>query len=299
MASRIRLPADVELVDRLAFGLTARQLVILAATALASYATYATVASAAPPALGAAAATPLAVAGIGLAFGRRDGLSGDRFALAAARFLALPRRRVLAPEGLPPRLEGAPAGPRVSPLDVPVRAVLRSGVIERSDGGYCVLLRASGTSFALKSDEEQAALAEGFGRYLNGLVDPVAIVVRGEPVDLTAHSARLRDAADGLGDPALRDAALAHAGFLAELGAQETLRRRDITLVICCRSQDRAAATATLTRRCEETATLLRAAGVTVERLDGPQAAALLGQTVAPPGFPAGAAPSQEAIRRC
>ena len=126
MASRIRLPADVELVDRLAFGLTARQLVILAATTLAAYAAYAAVASVAAPALGAAAATPLGIAGVGLAFGRRDGLSGDRFAVAAARFLALPRRRVLAPEGLPDPLDAAPVGPRVSPLDVPVRAVLRT-----------------------------------------------------------------------------------------------------------------------------------------------------------------------------
>ena len=51
---RVRLPADVELEDRLAFGLTARQLLLLFATALTAYGGYAFAATVAP--------LPLAVA---------------------------------------------------------------------------------------------------------------------------------------------------------------------------------------------------------------------------------------------
>ena len=39
-ADRVKLPADVELEDKLAFGLTARQLLLLGATALISYTLY-------------------------------------------------------------------------------------------------------------------------------------------------------------------------------------------------------------------------------------------------------------------
>lgn len=39
-SDRVRLPADVELEDKLAFGLTARQLFLLGATALLSYGLY-------------------------------------------------------------------------------------------------------------------------------------------------------------------------------------------------------------------------------------------------------------------
>src|SRR2546429_485900 len=80
---RVRLPADIELEDRLAFGLTARQLSIVALTGLLAYGLYALAASHFPPPVAAAAAAPVALCGLFLALGRRDGLSGDRLALAA------------------------------------------------------------------------------------------------------------------------------------------------------------------------------------------------------------------------
>src|ERR671922_170130 len=77
---RVRLPADVELEDRLAFGLTARQLLLLFATALCAYGGYAFAATVAPLPLAVAAATPLALAGTLLALGRFEGLPADRVA---------------------------------------------------------------------------------------------------------------------------------------------------------------------------------------------------------------------------
>ena len=52
--SRIRLPADVEMEDRLAWGLTARQLVILAVTAIVCYGVFAAAGSAVVLSAGAA-----------------------------------------------------------------------------------------------------------------------------------------------------------------------------------------------------------------------------------------------------
>src|ERR671929_39773 len=78
MLERVRLPADVELEDRLAFGLTARQLLLLFATALCAYGGYAFAATVAPLPPAVAAATPLALAGTLLALGRFEGLPADR-----------------------------------------------------------------------------------------------------------------------------------------------------------------------------------------------------------------------------
>jgi PrgI family protein len=284
---RIRLPADVEMEDRLAFGLTARQLVILAVTAIACYAVFAAVGSVLPMPVAAVLAVPLALAGVALALGRRDGLTGDRLALAAARHLSQSQRRVSAPDGLPAPLPDAPAQPALSLLQVPVKAILRSGVIELADGSNCLLLSASGTSWALRSDEEQAALVEAYGRFLNSLVEDVSIVVRSEPVDLAQRASAIEQSAQGLPHPALRHCAHTYAEFLSQL-AGEGLRRRQILLVLSTRARERDMVRTALERRASEATGLLRAAGVELHALDGQHAAALLLGALEPPGLPNG-----------
>src|SRR5262249_39006912 len=138
LMARVRLPADIELEDRLAFGLSARQLSILALTGLFAYGLFALAASRVPSPLAAAAAAPVALFGLLLAPGPRRGLSGDRLALAAARHLGRPRRLILAPEGIPAPPPGTPKRP-LAPLDLPVRTILRSGLVELEDGRYCLL----------------------------------------------------------------------------------------------------------------------------------------------------------------
>ena len=286
---RVRLPADVELEDRLAFGLTARQLLLLFATALTAYGGYSFAATVAPLPLAVAAAAPLALAGTLLALGRFESLPADRLALAALRHLRTPRRRVLAPQGLPAPLDSLPTQRKLAPLDLPVRTILHSGLVDLDDGRFALLLRASGTGFSLRSEEEQAALVEAFGRFLNALVEPIEIVVRSEPVELAPLLARLQEQADVLPVAALAEAARAHVHFLAELAAREGVRRREILLVLSTRAREKQQAQLELTRRAGEAQELLRAAGVELRPLEGEQAAALLARALDPPGPPLGA----------
>lgn len=295
---RVRLPADVELEDKLAFGLTARQLLLLGATAVLTYGLYISASSALPLPIAAALCAPLAIAGTVLALGRRDGLPADRLARLAVRYLASPRRRLLAPEGIPAPLPGTPKRTSAGAFDLPIRAVLRSGLIELADGSFCVLLRAASGSFGLKSEEEQTALVEGFGRFLNGVSDPIAIYVRSEPVELEQRAGTLERRAAGFNSKALADAALAHARFLRDLPSGADLRRREILLLLCTRAREAATARTTLERRASETAELLRAAGVELYPLDGEQSAALLARAFDPPGPPAGCA-LEGAITAC
>ncbi|HEU6443763.1 MAG TPA: PrgI family protein [Gaiellaceae bacterium] len=288
MSERVRLPADIELEDRLAFGLSFRQLTILGLVALVAYGVFTGVSALLPLPAAAAAAAPVALAGALLALVRRDGLPADRLALLATRHLSRPQRRVLAPEGLPARLPGAPPRPRVAPLELPVRGVLRSGLVELQDGSFCQLLRASSTSFALRSEAEQAALVEAFGRFLNSSAEPLQIVVASEPVDLEERAALLEREALALPSPALRRAALAHARFLSQLASGQDVRRREILLVLSVRARDRPAAQTALERRAAEAVELLRAAGVELRALGGEETAGRLARALDSPGPPLG-----------
>jgi hypothetical protein len=285
----MRLPADVEMEDRLAWGLTARQLIILALAALLAYALFSAAASALPLPLAAGVAAPVGLLGVALAFGRIDGMSGDRVALAAARHISQSPRRVAAPDGPPESQPGEPPQPRVSLLHTPVRTIHESGIVECSDGSSALLLAANGTSWALRSSEEQGALAEAYGRWLNSLVEPAAIFVRSEPVDLARQAEAIEQAASELPGAALQACARTYAAFLIELAsAGEGLRRRQIVLVLATRIKGGGPARAELERRAAETEHLLRAAGAELTTLDGREAAALLLDALEPPGPEAG-----------
>src|SRR5262249_45037455 len=159
-------------------------------------------------------------------------------------------------------------------------------------------LRASSTSFQLRGDEEQEALVESFGRFLNGILDPIEVVVRSEPVELAARAEALEEVAATMVNPALQRAALGHARFLRELGGGEKGRRRKIPLAIVTRARERAQAQTAVERRAGEAIELLHAAGVELRILRGEQAAALLARTLDPPGPPAGSTLT-EVVTRC
>ena len=283
----VKLPADVELADRLAFGLTGKQLAILAASAVTGYGAYLLIGALLPAPFAVAALTLVALAGGLLALARHDGLSGDQLALAVARFLLTPRLQLLAPRGLPLPLPGSPPKPRAAPLDIPVRRVLASGLVEVADGSHRLLLNAKATSFELRSADEQAAFVAAFARFLNARTDPIQISVQSEPASLAPHAAQIEHAANSASD-GLRAAALDHARFLRTLAQTRPLRRRRIVLVLSTRERDPALAEIALSRLAGQASELLAGADVALHTLTGLEAAALLARSLDPPGPPEG-----------
>jgi hypothetical protein len=76
-------------------------------------------------------------------------------------------------------------------------------------------------------------LVASFGRYLHSLTAPVQILVRTERLDLSGQITELLARAGGLPHPALEAAAVEHADYLAQLGEQTDLLRRQVLLVLC------------------------------------------------------------------
>ena len=273
---KIRIPADVEMPDRILAGLTARQLAILGVHLLGLWAIWLVIGRRLPAYVFGAVAAPIGAFGLTWAFAPIEGMSLERLIAAALRHFSVPRRRVLAPEGLPALPRWLPARtPKVSALGFPAREVTRGGAIALGAEGAVILGRASSINFALRSESEQLALIDGFGRLLNALDSPVQFLVRSERVDLRSFVGWIDDKAGSLPHPALEAAAREHGKFLASLATRRDVLARSV-FVSFREPGSVEDANARLERRIDDTTTLLRGLGIRFDVLDGPQAAVVL-----------------------
>ncbi|GLZ15906.1 hypothetical protein Acsp04_61410 [Actinomadura sp. NBRC 104425] len=295
-----KIPADVERPDKIIYGLTARQLAILAATAAVALWLYMAADGRLPFPLLIALVLPVVAVGIVLAVARRDGMSLDRLALAALAHARLPAARVAVQEAVqPPPSWCRIRGRLPAPLRLPVRAVREDGAMELADGRTAVIIRAGTLPFGLRTTGEQAALVAAFGRWLNSLDAPVQILIQARPVDLSGLAAAIIETAGDLPDPALEQAARDHAAFLDELGAAHDLLVREVLIVIGDTTNQqqagprlwrragrqraaRDAGAAVALRRADEAVRSLRALGIAAEVLDAAACAGVLAESLSP-----------------
>lgn len=289
-----RIPADIDRPDKIAYGLTFRQLLIIVTTGGTAAAIYYLFHQLLPVVILAAILLPLIALGIAVALGRRDGLPLNRFALSALLFTRSPKRLVAAPDGVlePPhwcRLRGK----LPTPLRLPVRAIRTDGALELAEGGVAVLVETSTLSFHLRTPGEQAALVGAFGRWLNSLEAPVQILARARPVDLSPLVEAIEQRSEDLAHPALADAAHEHAAFLTELNTTRDLLARQVLIVLRDhptasrgpRSVRRDACAAVVLRRAADAERSLAALGVTTRVLDASTVQEALTECLDPGGW--------------
>ncbi len=258
---RARIPADVEAPDRILWGLTARQVAILAAAAAVGYLIWQGIGTRVRP----------WIRGCGRPSGTGAALAGP----------CPPRRGLGAAPAWAPATTGQD-GPRPQVLRLPADAISDDGVITLGDGGAAVLVAATTVNVGLRTGAEQAAMVASYGRWLNSLTGPVQVVVSAQRVDLTSHAYRVADAAQALPHPALADAALDYSEFLLDVAERRDPLWRTVTIA-CHATGPHAAAEAR--RRAEHTATALSALGSQTRVLDGPTATAVLTAAVDPYQF--------------
>lgn len=281
---KVRVPADVDMADRVLAGLTARQVAILGAHALALWGLWAVLGRFVPAFVFGVLAVPIATVGFVWATVKVEGTSLEKLAAAALTHLRTPRRRVLAPEGIPasPSWAPSPPGPP-APLELPMNAPDETGLVSLGPEGHAVICRASSINFALRSEMEQRALVDAFGRLLNALDAPLQLLIRSDRANLGVIVGDLDDRAAELPHPALEEAAREHADFLRLLGARRDVLARQV--LICFRDpslETPETATARLGHRIEEAETLLRGLGIRLTRLEETEATYLLARACDP-----------------
>jgi hypothetical protein len=297
----VKIPADVGQPDKILYGLTTRQLAILAGTAATTLWIFFTLGPLMPFPVLAALLVPVAAVGFVLAVARHDGMNLDRYILAALRHLRASKERVTAAESVqPPPAWCRMRGRLPEPLRLPVRAVREDGALELADGGVAIIVRAGTLAFGLRTPREQAGLVAVFGRWLNSLDAPVQILIQASPVDLTGLADHISQHAPALPDPALEQAAFEHSAFLADLGDTHDLLIRHVLIVITGhvpasppasvlawrqherRRVGRDSAAAVALRRATEAVQSLAALAVPAEVLDADSAIAVLTESLSP-----------------
>jgi hypothetical protein len=198
VTSPVRIPADVEREDKLLGPFTARQTALMAAGGLLLYGGYGLARPWMSPPAYLAMVLPVAGVLVGVALGRREGVSMDRFLLAAFRHARAPKRMVHAPEGVPPLPDfldealAREAGKPPAPAHVPCQGVDGAGLVHLGRDGVAAVAGCSTVNFELRSGAERQALVGGFARWLNSLTGPVQILVRSALVDLGPPRCRIR-----------------------------------------------------------------------------------------------------------
>ncbi|GAA3741972.1 hypothetical protein GCM10022225_26880 [Plantactinospora mayteni] len=267
---RAAVPADIGTPDKIAWGLTFRQLAIIGSVAGASWLLYTNFGPLLPPMAWVIAAIPVAGVTVFVALGRRDGLPLDvwlrhGFALRRVPKLQTPGR-VRAGH---PLLDTA-APPKVpAPLRTAATSIAADGTLT-VDGTARSVIACGTTNVVLRTGKEQGALLAGFGAWLNALNGPAQIVVSAQRHDLTPYAQAVVDNTARLPNEALRAAADDYAAFLLDLDQTRQPLRRQVLAVV----------PAGPTR--EATVRAFGALGVSADPLDGGAVAAALASAVDP-----------------
>ncbi|UZJ33454.1 PrgI family protein [Streptomyces endophytica] len=282
-----RIPVDISRPDRLLGPFTARQTVILTAAAGTLYGGWWMTRPFMAPLTYAALVIPVAGAVMALALGQREGIGLDRFLAAALAHTRASKRRVDAPEGVPPLPAAVPsrwvkaAGPAPAAVRMPYKGVTADGVLDLGSDGRAAMATCSTVNFELRSVSEQQGLTSAFARWLNSLTGPTQLLVRCHRISLNGLVGALQYNAAALPHPALEQAARAHADFLADLAAGDNLLGRQILLV--AREQSPLHGSRRLgtgdgrvLQRIDEATRALASAEITVTPLDAAQTARTL-----------------------
>jgi hypothetical protein len=280
-AARARMPAEVDAPDKVLYGLTFRQLAILAVAAVIFAAGWHLLHPLLPPTVFVIAAVPLGGVVFAIAVGRRDGLPLDVWLTHAIRYQRAPTALSTADTTttLPPWIS-PPTGrvPLPAPLRLPADGIDDDGTITLTNtatagvGDRVAIVAATTVNLTLRTPTEQAALLDTFGRWLNSLTQPTQIVIANQPVDLQSAADTLTTGANHLPNPALAGACADHAAFLTQLAQRRDPLRRQVLITTRSGGPDQHAA-----RRCaDDTARTLTALGIATRTLDAAAATTAL-----------------------
>lgn len=231
------VPADIDIHDRVLFGLTVRQLLILAPSALAAALIWQSLSTVMAPELVMPLACVPVVLCAAVAIVRIDGIGLDRLIAAA---LTMPRQPLAAGRGAASlrMARVAKSAPAVGVLTGPIRDIAADGLIDLGTTGYARVLDVGSVNFDLLGPGEQASLVAALARLCYGLDARLQTVVTTRPVDLAGYVDALAERAGA--NPAVASAARSHAAWLAGVVREQGLLDRQITVVVTAKTSEAA-----------------------------------------------------------
>jgi type IV secretory pathway VirB4 component len=96
-------------------------------------------------------------------------------------------------------------------------AEIKDNTIIMKDGTLRAIILCSSINFALKSEDEQNALIQGYMEFLNSLEHPLQIVVQSRRLDIEEYINRLKEAEKKQTNELLRAQITGYLGFINEL----------------------------------------------------------------------------------
>lgn len=267
---RAAVPADIDAPDKIAWGLSFRQLAIIGTVGGAGWLLYSGFGSLLPPVVWVIAAIPVAGVTVVVALGKRDGLALDVWLRHGLALRRVPKVQTPGRTRTGQPLVATAGPPTVpAPLRGAVTTIAADGTLT-VDGTSRCLIACGTTNVALRTGQEQAALLAGFGQWLNALTGPAQIVISTQRHDLTPYAQAVLDNTARLPHEALRRAADDYAAFLLELDqTRDPLRRQVIAVVAQGPTRD-------------ATVRAFGALGVSADPLDGGAVTSALASAVDP-----------------
>lgn len=103
--------------------------------------------------------------------------------------------------------------------------ILRNGEVRQ-------ILTVTALNFALKSEQEQAAIIYQYQAFLNSLQFPIQVVVQSRQLDLTAYLTKLKEKADQTANTALKAQMLDYLEFITRLIALGNIMEKRFFVII-------------------------------------------------------------------
>lgn len=111
-------------------------------------------------------------------------------------------------------------------------AEIRQGSVILKDGTLRAVLMVSSINFALKSEDEQQAIIQGYMSFLNSLEYPIQVVIQSRKMNIDAYLASLHEAERATKNDALRTQILDYRSFIQELVSLGEIMQKKFYLVV-------------------------------------------------------------------
>ena len=107
-----------------------------------------------------------------------------------------------------------PGQPTQRYLDI---AEIREDAVVMRDGTLRAVVMVSSINFALKSEDEQQAIIQGYMQFLNGLEHPLQVVVQSRKMNVDGYLATLRQQEETIHNELLKTQIRDYTSFIKEL----------------------------------------------------------------------------------